>query len=86
MVGADQDIPLLKIDIEGADTWALMGSELLLRTKRVKEIWYEQNKPRMRGLGIGEGEAEKFLRSVGYVSRPESDPSFDVVDWSASPS
>ena len=80
-----KEIALLKIDTEGADTWALMGCERLLRSRSVRLVWFEQNKPRMRRLGIGDGEAEAFLRSVGYKARPESDPSRDVVDWSASP-
>jgi FkbM family methyltransferase len=79
------DIALLKIDVEGADTWALMGCERLLRQRRVKEVWYEQNKPRMRALGIGEREAEEYLRSVGYEARLLGDTSAETVDWTARP-
>ncbi len=84
-VKGDESIALLKIDVEGADTWVLMGCERLLRKKQVEAIWFEQNKPRMRALGIGEDEAEKFLRSVGYKLEPRSDPAGEVVDWYASP-
>jgi FkbM family methyltransferase len=79
------DIALVKIDVEGADTWALRGCERLLRQRRIKEIWYEQNKPRMHALEIGEGEAEDYLRSLGYKSSPMSDPAREVVEWSATP-
>jgi FkbM family methyltransferase len=79
------DIALLKIDVEGADTWALMGCERLLSARRIKQVWFEQNKPRMRRLGIGESEAEKFLQSCGYKVQPESDPSGELVDWLAFP-
>jgi FkbM family methyltransferase len=79
------EVSLLKIDIEGADTWALMGCEELLRRRQIKSIWFEQNKTRMKHLGIGLNEAEAFLKSIGYECRPESDPSQDVVDWSAWP-
>jgi FkbM family methyltransferase len=79
------EIAFLKIDVEGADTWVLMGCERLLRERRITEIWFEQNKPRMRALGIGEAEAGDFLRSVGYELTPERDPSADVVDWLATP-
>jgi FkbM family methyltransferase len=79
------EITLLKVDIEGADAWALMGCEHLLRERRVKQVWFEQNKPRMRGLGIREDEAQQFLRSVGYEARPQSDPRGEIVDWSATP-
>ena len=81
----DDEITLLKIDIEGADTWALMGCERLLRAKSIREIWWEQNKPRMQALGIAENEAQDYLRSVGYEARPLSDPSADLVEWIAVP-
>jgi FkbM family methyltransferase len=82
----EQDpIDLLKIDIEGADTWALKGCEGLLKQRRIRRIWFEQNKPRMRRLGIGEDEAVQFLHSVGYIARAESPISNEVVDWSAYP-
>jgi FkbM family methyltransferase len=85
VVMGDADAALMKIDAEGADTWVLMGCERLLRQRRVREIWYEQNKPRMRRLGIGDSEAAEFLGSVGYTPRAEDDPSSDVVTWSARP-
>jgi FkbM family methyltransferase len=85
MVAPEKEIMLLKIDAEGADTWVLMGCKRLLQERRIRHIWFEQNKPRMRKLGIEEGEAESFLRSVGYKMRPENDPVQDLVDWSASP-
>ena len=85
LIGTDEEIALLKIDIEGADTWALFGCEKLLRGRRIKEIWFEQNKSRMRGFGIGETEAEKFLQSCGYKAEPRSNPKADVVEWCAVP-
>lgn len=81
----DSEIDLLKIDVEGADTWVLMGAERLLRDKRIKQIWYEQNKPRLRQIGIQEGEAQSFLRLVGYHAEPMTDPHSDIVDWIALP-
>jgi len=85
LVPSTDEIALLKIDVEGGDTWALMGCERLLRGRRVRQVWFEQNKPRMRTLGIQEGEAEKFLQSVGYKAQPEGDSSGEVVDWTAFP-
>lgn len=81
----DADVAMLKIDTEGADTWALMGCEELLRKQRIKEVQFEQNKPRMRELGIGEGEAEEYLRSMGYRVEPVGDPGDEKVDWRAVP-
>lgn len=77
------EVALLKIDAEGADAWVLMGCERLLRGRRVNSIWFEQNKPRIKALGVGEREAEEYLRSLGYLACPRSNPSAEVVEWSA---
>jgi FkbM family methyltransferase len=79
----DEPIDLLKIDIEGADTWALMGAERLLRERRIKHLWWEQNKPRMRELNINETEAARFIKSVGYQPMPQGDPRGESVNWHA---
>lgn len=63
----DADIAVLKIDVEGADTWVLLGSEELLRNRRVGTIFFEQHKARMEQLGITKGEAQSFLRGLGYT-------------------
>ncbi len=85
MVSEKEQIALLKVDIEGADAWALMGCERLLKNRRVQKIWFEENKPRMKELGIVPGTAQRFLQSVGYVCTAQSDPESDLVDWSAEP-
>jgi FkbM family methyltransferase len=84
-ISYDSPIDFLKIDIEGADTWALMGCENLLRNCLVKEIWYEQNKPKMQFLGIQLEQAQVFLESLGYRCIPQDDPSGQVVEWCAVP-
>jgi FkbM family methyltransferase len=78
-------IDLLKIDVEGADTWVLMGASELLRTKRIRHIWFEQNSVRMARLGIPQDAAQSFLRSNGYSARPMGGVSQDAVDWMAVP-
>jgi hypothetical protein len=83
VISADNPIALLKVDIEGADIWALMGCERLLRAGVVREIWYEQNKPRMAALGIPFDAPQEYLRSVGYISTPHNDPTAELVEWSA---
>ena len=80
-----EPIALLKVDAEGADTWVLTGCEKLLEKRLIGSICFEQNRPRMRHLGIADGEAEKFLRSVGYVASPRGDPARDGVEWFAAP-
>lgn len=84
-VGAKEDVSLLKIDTEGADTWVLMGCERLLRNRCIRHIWFEQNKPRLRALCIRDDEALRFLSSMGYKVTAESEPGSDVVSWSAVP-
>jgi len=83
VITSDEPITILKVDIEGADTWALMGCERLLKAKAIQEIWYEQNKPRMAALGISLEATQKYLQSVGYKSKPINNPNSEVVEWSA---
>ncbi len=47
----DLRIDVLKIDVEGADTWVLEGADTLLRQKRVRHIFFEQFPDRMEALG-----------------------------------
>ena len=84
-LGVTGRVALLKIDTEGADTWVLRGCRRLLAAKAIDEIWYEQNLPRMRVLGIGAGEAADLLSSCGYVARPAGAASGDVTQWRAVP-
>lgn len=85
VVPVDSPVALLKVDIEGADAWALMGCERLLRARTVREVWFEQNKPRIRALGIPEDAAQDYLRSVGYPPQPLGDAAGELVEWSAVP-
>jgi FkbM family methyltransferase len=85
-LSAEQFIDVMKIDIEGADTWALRGAEKLLRDKRIGRIFYEENTTRMRELGISPGEAESFLHSQGYrVRRFDGGPSAAASEFEAFP-
>ncbi len=74
MVQLDEQLPelsieVLKIDVEGADTLVLFGCERLLKDRKIKMIYFEQNAERMQQMGMAQGEARRFLRSVGYDSR-----------------
>jgi hypothetical protein len=60
-----------------------MGAERLLRERRIKHLWWEQNKPRMRELNINETEAARFIKSVGYQPMPQGDPRGESVNWHA---
>ena len=80
----DVFVDVLKIDIEGADTWALMGAERLLRNKQVGRIFYEENRPRMAQLGIHSGEAKDFLESHGYqVQQIDGNLSSELCEFEA---
>lgn len=79
----DTEIAVLKIDVEGADTWVLQGAESLLRRRRIKLIFYEQNRARMRELGIELDEAQTYLRSLGYSVAPMSNPAAELVEFVA---
>ena len=63
----DSMIDVLKVDVEGADTWVLYGCEQLLKKRQIRKIFFEQNDTRMAELGIGANEARDFLASVGYT-------------------
>jgi len=84
-LGGDVRIDLLKIDVEGADFLVLTGCERLLRQRRIREIWYEQNKPRMETLGLPASAAQEYLEKLGYTSSPLTGTSGSVVTWLAVP-
>lgn len=63
-------IAVLKIDVEGADALVLEGAEQLLRERRVANIFFECNRPRMAKLGISPDSPLELLRAYGYESRP----------------
>ena len=84
-IRGDAIVDVLKIDVEGADTWVLQGAEKLLKERRIRQIYYEQNRGRMKVLGVLESEAADFLRSVGYESSILAGEGTDIVEWQASP-
>ena len=85
LINQDTTIDVMKVDVEGADTWAIMGAERLLLKKKIKTIFFEQNKTRLKLLGIGESELIEYLDSLEYDSYPLSDTSKKIVEWMAVP-
>jgi FkbM family methyltransferase len=70
------EIALLKIDIEGADTLALLGAEGLLRERAIRTIVWEVNEANMATLGISRADFESamtLLIDCGYVMRRQGD-------------
>ena len=71
-----EQIDVLKIDTEGADTWVLYGAKNLLKNKKIKHIFYEQNFDRMKLLNIKTDDALLFLESYNYKVRSVSATDF----------
>jgi len=78
-------IDVLKIDVEGAESWVLEGAEKLLHEKRVRRIYFEANKPRLAALGMAEDVSHVLLRSMGYEITPVGDPTGEVAEFCAMP-
>lgn len=77
-------IDVMKVDIEGSDTWALMGCEKLLREKKINVIFFEHNIPRMRALGIHPDESISFLKEMGYkIEVISGNPEKDFCEFKA---
>lgn len=68
-----EPIAVLKVDVEGADTWVIEGAAGLLREGRIGHIFFEQNRARMAALGIPAARAFEFLRECGYSVTALSD-------------
>ena len=85
MIGDNIIVDLLKIDVEGADSWVLQGAKRLLSEKRVRQIYFEQNRARMKALGIAEDEAATFLDSLGYTCSVLGGESAEIVEFQARP-
>ncbi|THH40031.1 FkbM family methyltransferase [Neolewinella litorea] len=62
-----QQIEVLKIDTEGADTWVLEGASRLLSEKRIHHIFFEENTVRIAKLNIDKFQAKSLLKKYGYM-------------------
>ncbi|MCY2974574.1 MAG: FkbM family methyltransferase [Planctomycetota bacterium] len=72
LIPTDIPIPLLKIDVEGAEALVLEGAEKLFRDKRVKEVWFEDNVGRREKLGINVERLFSVLENNGYKVKKSS--------------
>ncbi|MEY2481425.1 MAG: hypothetical protein QOI04_2352 [Verrucomicrobiota bacterium] len=84
-IAGDAIVDVLKIDVEGADTWVLQGAKKLLSERRIRQIYFEQNHERMKALGVAQDEAAVFLRSVGYEPSILAGEGSHIVEWQANP-
>jgi FkbM family methyltransferase len=76
------EIAVLKINAQGADALALRGAERLLRERRVRHVRWSENW-RARLLGVQDGEAEAFMRRMGYEPIPDCWEEGKVTQWYA---
>jgi FkbM family methyltransferase len=60
-------IDVLKIDVEGADTWVIEGARKLLAGRRIRHVFFERNEPCMLSLGVRAGEAQRILREANFI-------------------
>ena len=78
-------IEVLKIDTEGADYLVLTGSEMLLKNKLIKNIFFELHKPRMKLLNLEVSDALNYLESMDYSYTPIGSVHNDVIEYHAVP-
>lgn len=62
----DAEIDVLKIDTEGADALVLFGCERLLKARRIRTIYFEDNPDKRRRIGVKERAAQDFLERMNY--------------------
>jgi len=62
----DQDIEIMKIDVEGAELLVLLGARKLLEKNRIKTIIFEVNPSRMQKLNFNLSDIVQLLEKYGY--------------------
>ena len=80
-----ESIDVLKIDTEGADALVLEGCERLLREQKIKQIFFEVNKPRCLKLGVLPSLALDILQKNRYEICLMRDCGPDMSEYSACP-
>ena len=80
MVGADQMVDFLKIDVEGSEALVLEGCRSLLERRRIRNVYLEQNRPGAIGLGIDENYSIEILKKSGFEMKRMTKPSPRGID------
>jgi FkbM family methyltransferase len=65
----DPRVDVLKIDAEGADAWVLEGAERLLRERRIRDVFFEQDLELQHRLKVTRDAPQAILNRCGYTSR-----------------
>ena len=63
---SNDNIKLMKIDVEGAESWVLEGASNLLEKGLIKNIVYEENIEREKELGIKKNKSKEILMDNNY--------------------
>ena len=67
------EIDYLKVDVEGAEIFALAGAEELLRNKKVKYLQFEISQKMLEGLNTEASYVFQYLNSLGYTCHKITD-------------
>jgi len=62
----DQEYTALKIDCEGYDHKVVLGVMPLLKARKIRHVFFEENPGCLEKFGVGAGEIGKLLESLGY--------------------
>jgi FkbM family methyltransferase len=63
-----KSIDYLKLDVEGAEIFALIGAKKMLKDKAIKYLQFEISQKMLEGLNTGAKEVFDYLLSLGYES------------------
>jgi len=66
-------VALLKVDVEGAETWVFQGAEELLKSQKIDRICFENNHVRASRLGIEVNAPIDLLEAYRYEIEEKGD-------------
>lgn len=70
LISTNDSISVLKIDVEGTETWVLEGASNLLANRRIHRIFFEHDPILMGQYGIREASAINMLKDYGFSVTP----------------
>lgn len=67
LIPRNESISVLKIDVEGTETWVLEGATDLLKSRRIHRIFFEHDPVLMEQYGIDKTSAISMLKHYGFA-------------------